>query len=495
MIARRSSRSDFRVEASNRRTFRLPFVPCDRSGDRADDHSVPLAPDPSSASRRTRTIIGGYPELSLSICEQLLPAGGWHVWTLIAASPVNPDGLIACGSNWSPMTNRLSGFLYASFDGGRSWQLKLTDSSTAWVSEESCTYGPKGRAYFIAGASKVFDGMTYHSLGETRVYSSNDSGRRWVLALKANRWIDHNAIASNVGRGPIFVIYNDIREHAQTMQSPTRNGARSESVATLEMHGRMVTFVGFPNRLPISVAGLPHRSGIALYGMAERLHASLPIEVLRIDSNGKPRPPFVQAMRVIPAEHCMPYPVMTQTSGDKGYSSELYVAAADAISGKCQIVLSRSSDQGRIWSDPIRRTLPDPDDHRSVSPTDRDFEFSMAANREGILGVTWTRGLDCWRFAASRDRGATFTSAVNLSDCKTVAGRSPLSSHYMLEAYAGDDRDGVRAMSSTIPAFSIRGGPGYIWRTSMVASADGAFHPVWMDVEEGEADFGRHQSA
>src|SRR5260370_17738566 len=95
------------------------------------------------------------------------PEGGWHNWIVIEADPNDEHNLIACGSKWSSQTNSLSGFLYASFDGGRSWQLKVNDASSPWVSEESCAFRPNGRAYFVADASKIVDGLTRHDLGQT----------------------------------------------------------------------------------------------------------------------------------------------------------------------------------------------------------------------------------------------------------------------------------------------------------------------------------------
>jgi hypothetical protein len=143
-------------------------------------------------------------------------ASDWNNWIVIEADPNDWHHLLACGDKWSPQANSLSGFLYASFDGGRSWQLKVADSSSGWVSEESCTFGPDGRAYFIADASRLIDGLTRHDLGQTHVYSSKDDGCTWSPPVVWDKWTDHDAVAvdNTVGRrrGAVYVFYNAFQD-------------------------------------------------------------------------------------------------------------------------------------------------------------------------------------------------------------------------------------------------------------------------------------------
>src|SRR2546426_5560145 len=63
--------------------------------------------------------------------------------------------LMVCGGRPSSHHNTQEGFVYASYDSGRTWQETLVESSSAWVSEESCALGTDGRAYFVAGVSNA----------------------------------------------------------------------------------------------------------------------------------------------------------------------------------------------------------------------------------------------------------------------------------------------------------------------------------------------------
>ncbi len=427
------------------------------------------------------------------------PRSGWHNWTIIEADPNDSHHLIACGDKWSPETNSLSGFLYASFDGGRSWQLKVVDTTTSWVSEESCAFGPDGRAYFIADASKVFDGQPHHRLGQTHMYHSDDAGRRWSSPTVWARWTDHNALVvdntTRPYRGTVYLFYNTF----QDWRGEASEQAQHSDIRLYPLYSRDIrkssggpvgkaTTVGLPGTIhPISARVLSNDSVIALF-LATRTGDSVTdsIEVLTTEARAKALSPLTQIMRVapIPGAKCTSYPAMAVDDSDGPFRGRIYVMGVDASSGSCRILISNSSDNGKTWSRPVPVNIANESPSKSVS--NGQFIFTMGVNRRGVIGLAWTEmGGACWRFSASTDGGIAFLPSVPLSDCPPNQVSSLHSLNYYMQAHAGDGRDGANTLDSSSAAFSLRAGTGYVWRTSMAVTPDGVFHPVWMQNEEG----------
>ena len=412
----------------------------------------------------------------------------WNNWIVIEADPNDWHHLLACGDKWSPQANSLSGFLYASFDGGRSWQLEVADSSSAWVSEESCTFGPDGRAYFIADASRLIDGLTHHDLGETHVYNSKDGGRTWGPPVVWDKWTDHNAVAvdNTVGRrrGAVYVFYNAFRdvktgrlEHIEVGAYP---GFSSGGSANANESKASATTVGVFAKLPISARVLSDGSAIALFGTVMGFDLASPIEVLTIDPGGTDPFRLTQVMRVVASPKCLSYPAMAIDNSASPSRGRIYVMGTDAASGSCRILMSSSSDNGKTWSPAVPANIPN--EFPTKSDSTGSFIFTMAVNRKGVIGLAWTqKELTCWHFSASTDGGMSFSPGVPLSECpngRSVNGRFP---NYYVEAYPGDARNVENTSHFSTTAFSLRASLGYVWRTSMTATPDGVFHPVWME--------------
>jgi hypothetical protein len=418
------------------------------------------------------------------------PGGQWHNWVIIDANAKNPQQLITCGSRWSPAENRLSGFLYGSFDSGRSWQLKVTDESTAWVSEESCAFSPDGHAYFVADASAVVDGMTHHALGTTRIYSSIDAGQHWSAPSALHLWTDHNAIAITAGGDSIpatlHVVYNAF-PNSNSDASPISENSATVLGTRLSRPGQRlskarprVILTGVVGKPPIAVRLLVDGSALVLYGMPEIMGSPYAVSILKVGPDGQPSWPLFPVMTVRPAANCLSYPAMGIANGSGEHRGRVYVAAVDATTDGCEILLSKSDDDGETWSpaaivhQPERRTIP--------AQADGDFTFTMAVNNVGVVGLAWSDdGHGCWQFSASTDGGRTFPTGIPLSPCVTDRQKDLRVGNHYLEAYPGDDREGEKATSSYEPAFSVRGGVGYTWRTTMTASSDGLFHPAWIE--------------
>ncbi len=412
------------------------------------------------------------------------PASGWHNWIIIGADPNDPAHLIICGDKWSPQYNALSGFLYVSFDAGKSWQLKVTDKSSQWVSEESCVFGSEGHVYFVADASKVIDGLTYHSLGKTRIYRSDDAGRNWEPPTVWHVWTDHNAILVDEGKGRqgnLFIFYNNLSPHPKkdSQHSVVRvfqlpSDAEQKDLGDL----RRVTMIGLFGKFPVSAKMLTNGTMIALFGMAGDFGVPSSIQVLTMQTGADAPSPLVNVMGAVPSPRCLSYPAIDVDNGEGPYHGRIYVMGVDASSGGCRIVVSHSSDNGQTWSPRVPISL-------SGFDVDGDITFTMGVNKNGVIGLAWSSGNNCWRFSASTDGGQSFLPSIPISDCTSLPSGSWNSFNYYMQAYAADDREGEMALHSSTPAFTLRVSTGHVWRTSMAVSSNGIFYPAWMTDGEG----------
>ncbi len=144
-------------------------------------------------------------------------------------------------------------------------------------------------------------------------------------------------------------------------------------------------------------------------------------------------------------------------SADPARGTHVYAAWLDADGRGCAVVaFARSVDRGATWSAPF--TLSE----QASSQRDGDYDATIptvAVNRDGIVGVAWydTRGASdragrAYRFRASRDGGLTWCPSIRVSAGDILGGQKPP-------------------------------GPGHTG--GLAASADGAFHAVWVDDHNG----------
>lgn len=416
----------------------------------------------------------------------------WNNWIVIQGDPNDWRYLIACGDRWSPKTNTLSGFLYASLDGGRSWQLKVDDSSSGWVSEESCNFGPDETAYFIADASKLINGLTYHDLGQTRLYTSNDGGRNWASPVVWSQWTDHNTLAvdktAGPGRGAVYVFYNafkDVRTgHLQHIQVGSYPLSGPDDSTNGDDPKPSATTVGVFAKLPISATVLSDGSAVALFETVKSFGHTTPVEVLTMNPDGRDSLRLTQVMQVVASPRCLSYPAMAIDNSSSPSHGRIYVMGTDASSGRCRILMSSSSDNGKTWSPPAAVKIPVASTAQSDSIG--SFLFTMAVNRKGVIGLAWTeREITCWHFSASIDGGISFRRSVPLSDCPAGGSLNSRFRNYYVEADPELDTIKDNPVHSSRISFSLRASPGYVWRTSMTATADGVFHPAWMESANG----------
>jgi hypothetical protein len=145
---------------------------------------------------------GRNPRINLGPMTPVSPPGTGIHHILFRAS-IEPSGslLVVCGDRASSRRNAMEGFVYASYDAGRTWQETMTEASSQWSSEPSCALGSGGRTYFAAGVSNTDAGVPRHAYGHLYLYTSLDSGRTWV-APTISSFMDWTGLTVDRTQGP-----------------------------------------------------------------------------------------------------------------------------------------------------------------------------------------------------------------------------------------------------------------------------------------------------
>jgi hypothetical protein len=172
-------------------------------------------------------------------------------------------------------------------------------------------------------------------------------------------------------------------------------------------------------------------------------------------------PPAVPLMGATPSRTRSKFssniPVLAVDSTSKSRADCLYGVWVDALrNGAMAVFFSRSEDNGLTWSKP-----------ELISGQTKAEAYDahipcVAVNKEGVVGVSWydsrdaAPGIAGWdvRFRSSADGGKTWGDSIRVTDFgKSKMGRGKM-----------------------VPLGHTAG---------LVASADGAFHPLWIDGRTG----------
>jgi hypothetical protein len=426
------------------------------------------------------------------------PAGGWYPWYQVAADPTDPEKLIVCGSKWDAKDNALYGFVFSSLDGGQSWYTAFEDKNSTWVSEQSCAFGVNGKAYFVSEASKVIDGSPHHDLGTTRIFVSNDRGRTWTSAAKTS-WADYSASVVDTRPGPeqnrLYTFFNDDdfgkidRAKEQSEPNGNRIGLITFKDGDQQVTGPIVNAtmraLGIQGSYPEKVLLLKDGSLLSVYlGGATGAERTLGAVRTNRDRTELATPVVVVSRRAPSQQEQF---CAGDTSAYDPSQGRVYVAYPTSQEGRCRLMLTVSTDGGATWSEGQPILQPGPIGHGVQEP-------AMVFNRDGILGLMWRDEptSDCWYFAASADKGKTFTPRQALSQCSTRRTLSLTESNAFLRMagtlWVPSDPSKPESPSGRIvPGLQVIDARNTVWRNdSLTATSDGVFHPVWIEVGSGE---------
>lgn len=390
---------------------------------------------------------------------------GWHPWYEVKTDPDNELNLILCGSRWDANRNALYSFVYASTDGGKTWQVALEDRSSAWVGETSCAIGPRHVAYFVSEASKVIDGVPHHHLGTTRVFVSTDGGRQWAEASRT-AWADYSTSAVNAINGNLFTFYNNSGTY-----DVGRNWGSTIGLLKFSPDGKIVSGpfldpamkeLNYLGVFPSHAVALRDGTVIALFFGA------------RDTPNGKVYDLGMERAGLSPSS----LPALSIIASTKkclnldGYSltydalrGNLLVAYSEEAEGACRLILAASHDAGRTW---VKKILAG-----SLGTLRNGINHvSMAWRQNNTLGLLWEDSGN-WRFAIVKDSAAVEPPIELVSRGNNVA----ISNDSLMTVVS--EPGAVQRQGSNpgvTVGLNVRAMTGVVWRSSGLIASRNAFY-------------------
>lgn len=444
----------------------------------------------------------------VSVADSQRPMGE----VLVAADPTDPRRLLACAMTYVDDENRVWVSAYLTVDGGRTWRrvVETRGAGRRMEADPACTFGRGGRAY-LTSMSNPWIG-SFGAEQRLLLFRSLDGGASWMQSMSmvtTGMAFDREfLVVDNTGgprdgtlymnaiaRAPDTAARNQqgvglwvSRDHALTFApavlepEPAGRTMLHRSNGVVLSDGSMLFLVG--NRL--SVPRLQSASAANARTAAPPPDAELRLVFASGDARSLR---FGDRLADVYMSSTLGFgaqlPWLAVDPGSDAFRDRLYVAWSDARSGRSEILLTHSRDQGQTWSAPVNVN----DDHGAMTlPGAGEHSLPVvAANRRGVVGVMWydrramadSFGWDV-RFAASLDGGRTFLPSVQLS--QAPSGFEPdVQLHAM--AYVDERLDTTRGHGLQL---RIQGRQFIAGDTAGLAvDADGAFHPVWIDHRTG----------
>jgi len=343
---------------------------------------------------------------------------GWHPWYEVKVDPESAKNVIICGTKWDSRSNSPFGFVYSSHDGGASWHTTLEDRGSAWVTEQSCTFGPRHTAYLVSGASKVIDGMPNHEEGRARLFLSIDAGEHWTETMKTG-WADYSSSAFSTRAGKVYTFYNAW----YTTHEPGRAIGGTVGLLLFSADGTRVSGpflettmkkVGYHGVFPVDATELKSGAVVALYVAKRKTNDgwTADLGIVRTDQARIPSLASVVVAHPRMDADCFNFSDASMTYDPE--RDELFVAYVDGCQAQSKIALTSSLDGGKTWTPGTTVIARDDRDHRLFSPT-------LAASPNGRLILLWEEGAD-------RRTAGWFVS--HLQDSRLAGDRTELSQHF-----------------------------------------------------------------
>jgi hypothetical protein len=402
---------------------------------------------------------------------------GWHPGYEIKADPEDAGNLIICGSKWDASRNSLYGFVYRSSDGGNTWRSTFEDRATTWVSEVSCAFGPKHKAYFMSGASKVVDGINHHHQGITRLFSSADGGEHWAEASKTG-WADYSTSAVSTATGNLVTFFNDGGTYDKD-----RNWGSSVGVLIFSPDGKKVTGpffdpkmkeLNYQGALPSNAITLRDGTAVALFFSARNTpdgrEYELGLERVRLSPSPSPASSVIARTK-----RCLNLDGYSATYNWQ--SNKLLVAYSDDSGGGCHLMLASSQDSGRTWTKKEIRNGPQESDH-GIN------HVSLAQQTDGTLGLLWEDS-GRWLFSTMKDE-TTAEPPIELARNQEGLGVSDDS--LMTVIYQPNGPQPESADPHVTVGVNVRSLPGVVLESGGLLGSGNQFQAVFPIVDrEGES--------
>jgi hypothetical protein len=441
-----------------------------------------------------------------------------HYEVVLAADPNNPKHLLASSMLMpeEPAPSQMfHTVVYASFDGGASWQETALVAEGWQTADPTCAYGPDGTAYFAVLSP------SYRAPEEPNrmlFYRSADGGQTWMkpTVLPA---IDREYITVDTAggkyRGRIY-----LNGTGSVRSLDDDQGALGGRLSDLDVWRSLDGGATFHPPLKLAATKPNHvvegmGNGVVL---SDGTFMAITGQLTALDNYFQTRPykaigriivvsssnggeslnkPVTVSDWYIDFHHKVTsgiVPSLAVDGSDGPFQDRLYAVWPDVRSGRSEILLAYSADKGKTWSKPI--TINDDEARANVEEGPDNGMPIVAVNSAGVVGVMWydrresPDNLGYWpRFSASLDGGETFSPSVKVS-----AAPATLEGMQSVKLYtgAGGIGGGSRIQSSRggnlrffvgVGPMQFSGGH----TNGLVATRDGDFQALWVDNRTGIA--------
>jgi hypothetical protein len=434
-----------------------------------------------------------------------------EIW--LSADAKDPNHLLGCGIVYSPEENRRWTAIYLSTDRGKTWKMTLETKKWADSADPACAIGPGGAAHHITIATR------YPEPYVLAAYRSADGGATWEelhgLAMKHQGVDRESIVADQTGgkyNGRVYIVGESSVRTTDGSKPPT-NGmgmwVSEDGGKTFQTHLKMVSpdnryTLGVGNSVVMSDGTVATVFGELKNSTGKTTEKNRPdyaIAILNYFTSADGGESIDKATKI--DDFWMSWPPATvhvtpsidADPGSAAFKDRLYVTFSDERSGRSEIYFSISSDKGKTWSHPV--VISD-DQAWAKGKGPNNFLPSVAANKDGVVGVMWydrrdhpdNMGWDV-RFRASMDGGETWLSSVKVSEQPNLWTDSTFlftSANALGGGTGGYTRRDPSAPGPITINVSMQGrqfnAGDY---ANLVADAGGMFHAFWIDNRTGKS--------
>jgi len=410
-----------------------------------------------------------------------------HVEPVIAVKPGSMRHLLAGAISYARPQGGTMCRGYRSEDGGARWSVIDFPEQVAYGGADPIVgYSPAGTAFFVCLA------YLPDEVGRTRaaavINRSVDGGATWRLAYSTPSSEDAPVLAFDFTTGPFAG-----RAYLATLGGPdnavrvyrSRDDGRTWTgpvIAAMPPEGRGYGAMP-PAVLHDGTVVVPFID-FATRGIAENAASVSHLHIVLSSDGGVTfgapvRGPGVREPMELGDPRYRLSRSRVQFVADPRPDGPFHALWTGAAGGVLRIMSSNSFDRGRSWSPP-----------RPVDPAAPahalQYQPHVAINARGVLGVAWsdTRAardgsLFQEYFAASMDRGRTFTAPVAVS---SVAGAAEGSGNLTPQPVTFNGMAGERRMAFTSALARWPHGGDYL---DMAVDGAGRFRPIWADARSG----------
>ena len=407
-----------------------------------------------------------------------------HAETFLAINARDPRQLLAAAIVPGPSSFRSA--VYRSADGGQNW-IPVTFADPGWAA------GVDPIVYFDAQGTAFFSALS----GGFPVRRSSDGGASWAPPIQVpGGGYDRQYLAFDNGTGPYrgrvyaagTVSLRDLqgRRQAAIAISSSQDGGRTFASPRILVpeSGEQFWTIAEPVVLPsgrvlVAIASVVPSTGGVLNGR---------VRVITSDDGGAS---FSQPVSVGEFTNAMGRPgalarttirAVADTAVASPFRGAVYLTWPQLIDGRYDIVVARSSDDGRTW----QTTRPvDADGGQQTNP-------ALAVNQEGVVALLWNDRRDdgetsCFhvRASASINGAASFGASSALSakpSCPEAAENwVPIPMSFMNTPMNSPAQPKPAVQITALAVRFLNGGE----TQGLAAAPDGSFHALWLDGSAG----------